>query len=116
MYICIPALRDMIVHAKDCSYMNITIVPPEDETNVKFYEVDTQYGSVICNLPPNGARSCANYVWRCASHFVYRGLVCYYTDNPLYTCGGKLTRGAWTPPSGMYISLHSESREHFESP
>ncbi len=106
----------MIVHAQDCSYVNITIVPPEYEGSVIFYEVETDYGARLCQLQPRSGRNCYNWVWRCSSYFAYRGIVCFNNGYPGYICGGKITRGGWTPPSGMCTSFISVHLWHFDPP
>ncbi len=106
----------MLIHATDCSYMNITIVPPADESRVKYYEVDRPYDSNLCRFQPRSGRSCVHWVWTCSTHFAYRGFVCWYTVGIRHTCGEKITKGGWTPPFGMCISIRSVSKGHFDPP
>ncbi len=94
---CISELRDMLVFADDCSYMNITIVIPGDESRVRYYKVLRDL-SEVCRLQPYGSRSCVHWVHRCSSNFIYEGQICYNTGQVSWTCGNRITRGGWTPP------------------
>ncbi len=107
-FICTSELRDMLVFADDCSYMNITIVIPGDESRVRFYKIYHDW-SEFCRLKPLESRTCIHWVHRCSSNFIYEGQICYNTGQISWTCGNRITRGGWTPPQ----SKQQKQQQHY---
>ncbi len=74
-----------------------TIVPPDNEQEIKYYWIYSSIFGTVCNIP-RGQRTCVEEVHGYARRLVFKGSSCYNLPSGGYTCGREIIKEIFTPP------------------